>query len=186
MRHRKFTFKIGRTQAHRNALLANAACSLIMSGRIKTTVARAKQIRRRVEKMVTLGKRGTLHARRRAIAVLRQPDVVAHLFSDVAPGYEDRNGGYTRIIRLNPRIGDAADLCLLELVTEAVPEPKPKAAAPEPAAEAAETDAEAASSETAEPGETAEPEEAEEPEEEAAETSAPTEDEVGEDTDKPA
>ncbi len=116
MRHRKFTFKIGRTTSHRRAMLANAVCSLFMEERIKSTVTRAKQYRRLAEKMITLGKRGTLHARRRAIAVLRQPGVVAHLFSEVAPRYEARPGGYTRIIRLGNRLGDAAEMCLLELV----------------------------------------------------------------------
>ena len=118
MRHRKFTFKIGRTSAHRRAMLANAACSLLSESRIRTTVTRAKQVRRLAEKMITLGKRGTLHARRRAIAVLRQTGVVRHLFSDVAPRFEGRAGGYTRIVRLGPRIGDAAEMCILELVEE--------------------------------------------------------------------
>lgn len=118
MRHRKFTFKIGRTSSHRRALLANAVCSLIESQRIKTTVPRAKQIRRLAEKMITLGKRGTLHARRLAIAKLRQPAAVRHLFSDIAPRYENRHGGYTRIMRLGPRLGDAAELCFLEFVEE--------------------------------------------------------------------
>ena len=119
MRHRNLSFKIGRTQAHREALLSNAACSLIMSGRIRTTVTKAKQIRRRAEKMITLGKRGSLHDRRRAIAILHQVDVVGHLFREVAPRYEARQGGYTRIVRLVPRRGDAAEMCILELVGEA-------------------------------------------------------------------
>lgn len=116
MRHRKYTFKIGRTSAHRRSLLANAVCSLFQSGRIQTTVTKAKQIRRLAEKMITLGKRGTLHARRLAIAKLQQPGVVAALFSEIAPGYEKRPGGYTRIIRTRARIGDAAQMCILELV----------------------------------------------------------------------
>ena len=120
MRHRKFTFKIGRTAAHRRSLVANAVCSLFQSGRIKTTVAKAKQIRRVAEKMITLGKRGTLHARRQAIAKLRQPGLVAELFSEIAPRYEKRQGGYTRILRLGPRAGDGADMCLLELVEDTV------------------------------------------------------------------
>jgi large subunit ribosomal protein L17 len=120
MRHRKFTFKLGRTSAHRRAMMANAVCSLIREERIKTTIARAKQIRRLAEKMVTLGKRGTLHARRRAIAVLGQPRTVALLFSEVAPRFHDRDGGYTRITKLYPRRGDAAEMCLLEFVSEPV------------------------------------------------------------------
>ncbi len=120
MRHRKYTFKIGRTSAHRRALLGNAVCSLIQAGRIRTTVAKAKEVRRLAEKMITLGKKGTLHARRLAIAKLHQPAVVAELFSDVAPRYQERNGGYTRIIRLGNRIGDGAEMCILELVGEPV------------------------------------------------------------------
>jgi len=100
-------------------MLANAACSLITAERITTTVVRAKQIRRLAEKMITLGKRGTLHARRRAIALLRQRDAVAHLFREVAPRYAERNGGYTRIVRLGQRRGDAAEMCILELMPQA-------------------------------------------------------------------
>jgi len=124
MRHRKFTFKIGRTASHRRALLGNAVCSLIESERITTTVTRAKQIRRLAEKMITLGKRGSLHARRLAIARLRQPDAVARLFRDIAPRFENRDGGYTRIMKLGPRPGDAAELCILEFVEE-LPEAAP-------------------------------------------------------------
>ena len=122
MRHRKYTFKIGLTSSHRRSLLANAVCSLFKSGRIETTVTRAKQIRRLAEKTITLGKKGTLHARRLAIAKLRQPDVVGLLFSEIAPGYEKRCGGYTRIMRTGRRTGDAAEMCILELVEVDVPE----------------------------------------------------------------
>ncbi|OGV61511.1 MAG: 50S ribosomal protein L17 [Lentisphaerae bacterium RIFOXYB12_FULL_65_16] len=125
MRHRKFTFKIGRTASHRRALLQNAACSLIKEERIVTTVTKAKQIRRLAERMITLGKQGTLHARRRAIALLRQPDVVGHLFRDLAARYEGRNGGYTRIIRVGTRRGDAADMCILEFLPKAGQEAAP-------------------------------------------------------------
>lgn len=121
MRHRKFTFKIGKTSAHRRSLLANAVCSLFASGRIKTTVPKAKQIRRLAEKTITLGKKGTLHARRLAISRLRDPDTVAEVFSEIAPKYEGRNGGYTRILRLGNRIGDGAELCFLELVEADAP-----------------------------------------------------------------
>jgi large subunit ribosomal protein L17 len=116
MRHRKYTFKIGRTSEHRRALLANAVCSLFKAGRISTTVTKAKEIRRLAEKMITLAKRGTLHARRQAIATLRQPATVAELFSKIAPEHEDRQSGYTRILRLGQRLGDGADMCLLELI----------------------------------------------------------------------
>jgi large subunit ribosomal protein L17 len=116
MRHRKFTFKIGKSSAHRRSLLANAVNSLITHGRIETTVVRAKQIRRFAEKMVTLGKRGDLHAKRQASAFLRQPTIVMQLFAEVAPRYQDRQGGYTRILRLSERRGDAAEMCLLEWV----------------------------------------------------------------------
>jgi large subunit ribosomal protein L17 len=120
MRHRKHTFKVGRTASHRRALLANLAGSLILEGRILTSVTKAKEARRLVERMVTLGKRGTLSDRRRAIAILHQVSVVRKLFQEVAPRYATRQGGYTRIIRLVPRRGDACDMCVLELVTEQV------------------------------------------------------------------
>ncbi len=118
MRHRKYTFKIGRTSAHRRALLANAVCSLIEHGRISTTLVKAKEIRRVADKMVTLAKKGTLHARRLVIADLHQVDKVGKLFSEIAPKYKERQGGYTRIIKLGPRVGDAAEMCLLEFVED--------------------------------------------------------------------
>lgn len=116
MRHRKFTFKIGRSSAHIRSLLANAVCSLIEYRRITTTLVRAKRIRMLAEQMVTFGKDGTLHARRLAIAKLRQPAKVKILFDEIAPGFKNRNGGYTRIIKLGPRIGDAAEMAILEFV----------------------------------------------------------------------
>ncbi len=116
MRHRKHTFKIGRTSAHRRSLLANAVCSLIEHGRITTTLVKAKEIRRLAEKMVTLGKTGTLHTRRQAIAELQQVDKVGKLFSEIAPGFKERQGGYTRMMKLGPRIGDGAEMCILEFV----------------------------------------------------------------------
>ena len=118
MRHRKYTFKIGRTSAHRRSLLANAVCSLIEHGRISTTLVKAKEIRRVADKMVTLAKKGTLHARRLVIADLHQVDKVGKLFSEIAPKYKERQGGYTRIIKLGPRVGDAAEMCLLEFVED--------------------------------------------------------------------
>lgn len=116
MRHRKHTFKIGRTSAHRRSLLANAVCSLIEHGRITTTLVKAKEVRRLAEKMVTLGKTGTLHTRRQAIAELQQVDKVGKLFSEIAPGFKERQGGYTRMMKLGPRIGDNAEMCILEFV----------------------------------------------------------------------
>ena len=100
MRHQKKTLKLGRTAEHRKALLANQVCSLIEHQRIKTTLAKAKAVRPLAEKMVTLGKKGSLHARRTALAVLRQKDAVKKLFDDIAPRSADRNGGYTRIVKL--------------------------------------------------------------------------------------
>jgi large subunit ribosomal protein L17 len=116
MRHRKYTFKIGRTSEHRRSLLANAVCSLFKSGRITTTVQKAKEIRRLAEKMITLAKVGTLHARRQAISTLHQVGTVAELFSTIAPQHEDRTSGYTRIMRLGKRLGDAAEMCILEII----------------------------------------------------------------------
>ncbi len=116
MRHRKHTFKVGRTTSHRNAMLANAVCSLIQKNRIVTTLVKAKEIRREADKMVTFAKQGTLHARRIAIARLHQPDTVKTLFDVVAPQYKERNGGYTRIMKLGPRRGDAAEMAILEFV----------------------------------------------------------------------
>jgi len=124
MRHRKYSFKIGRTSAHRKALLANQASSLILTNEIRTTIVKAKETRRVAEKMVTLAKKGTLHCRRRAISKLRDKDAVRILFNDIAPKYMDRNGGYTRIIRLGRRLGDAAEMCILQWVEETLPTKK--------------------------------------------------------------
>lgn len=124
MRHRKHTFKIGRTGAHRRALLANMVCSLIQEGEIKTTITKAKEARRYADKAVTLGKKGDLHHRRLAIAKLRDTAAVRILFDDIAPRYAERPGGYTRIIRLGARRGDAAEMCLLQWVEETMPEAK--------------------------------------------------------------
>jgi large subunit ribosomal protein L17 len=116
MRHQKKTVKLGRTAEHRKALLANQVCSLIEHQRIKTTLAKAKAVRPLAEKMVTLGKKGSIHARRTALAVLRQKNAVKKLFDDIAPRSADRNGGYTRIIRLGVRKSDAAPVAFLEWV----------------------------------------------------------------------
>jgi large subunit ribosomal protein L17 len=116
MRHQKKTVKLGRTAEHRKALLANQVCSLIEHQRIKTTLAKAKAVRPLAEKMVTLGKQGSLHARRTALAVLRQKNAVKKLFDDIAPRSADRKGGYTRIIKLGVRKSDAAPVAFLEWV----------------------------------------------------------------------
>src|SRR5881392_2872388 len=116
MRHHRAGKKLGRDSAHRKALYANLAGSLIEHGRIKTTEAKAKAVKPFAEQMITLGKRGDLAARRQAIAELRSQDVVHVLFADVAPRFADRPGGYTRIVKLGPRNGDAAEMVYLELV----------------------------------------------------------------------
>ena len=116
MRHHRAGKKLGRDASHRKALYANLAGSLIEHGRIKTTEAKAKAVKPFAEQMITLGKRGDLHARRLALAELRSQDVVHVLFAEVAPRFADRPGGYTRIVKLGPRQGDAADMVFLELV----------------------------------------------------------------------
>lgn len=122
MRHRKRTFKLGRRPEHVRSMLANQVCSLIKEERIMTTVVKAKETKRLAEKMVTLGKKGTLEHRRRAIAILGHADAVhkgetvGKLFSEIADRYRERAGGYTRIIRLGTRRGDAAEMCYLEWV----------------------------------------------------------------------
>jgi len=116
VRHQRKGRKLGRDAAHRKALYANLTGALVTHGRIKTTLAKAREVRPVAERMVTLGKRGDLHARRQAIAFLRSKTVVHHLFADVAPRFETRPGGYTRIVKLGPRQGDAAEMAYLELV----------------------------------------------------------------------
>src|SRR5258708_31775019 len=114
MRHQKKTVKLGGTAEHRKALLANQVCSLIEHQRIRTTLAKAKAARPLAERMVTLGKKRSLHARRTAFAVLRQKDAVKKLFDEIAPRSADRNGGYTRIVKLGQRKSDAAPLAYFE------------------------------------------------------------------------
>jgi large subunit ribosomal protein L17 len=128
MRHQKKTLKLGRTAEHRKALLANQVCSLIEHERIKTTLAKAKAVRPLAEKMVTLGKNGSLHARRTALAVLRQKNAVKKLFDNIAPRSTNRNGGYTRIIKLGQRKSDSASIAFIEWVdaAQAVEEKEPQ------------------------------------------------------------
>ncbi|HEV8251165.1 MAG TPA: 50S ribosomal protein L17 [Gaiellaceae bacterium] len=116
MRHHRAGKKLGRDAAHRNALYANLAGALIQHGRVRTTVTKAKAVRPFAEQMISLGKRGDLHARRQALAELRNRDVVETLFDDVAPRFADRPGGYSRIVKIGPRLGDAAEMAYLELV----------------------------------------------------------------------
>lgn len=116
MRHRQNTTKLGRTSQHRDSMLANLVGSLIRHERVRTTVSRAKAARPVAEKLVTLGKKGSLHHRRLAIAALHETDLVHKLFAEIAPRFTDRTGGYTRILKLGHRVGDAAPLALLEWV----------------------------------------------------------------------
>ncbi len=120
MRHSRKVSKLQRTAAHRRSLVANLVCSLIEHGRIRTTLAKAKAIRPVAEKMVTLGKRGDLHARRQAVAFLRHKHVVKALFENVAPASADRQGGYTRITKLGQRASDSAPMAYIEWVDKAV------------------------------------------------------------------
>ena len=164
MRHQKQTVRLGRTAEHRKALLANQVCSLIEHQRIKTTLAKAKAVRPLAEKMVTLGKNGSLHARRNALATLRQKNAVRKLFEDIAQRSTERNGGYTRIIKLGRRKSDSAPMALIEWVdVAAVVEEKPAqekkakrkettSAAKQPAAKKEET-----ASASEQPAEAAEP-----------------------------
>ena len=142
MRHQKKTIKLGRTAAHRKALLANQVCSLIAHQRVKTTLAKAKAVRPLAEKMVTFGKNGSIHARRMALSMLRQKDAVKKLFDEIAPRSADRNGGYTRIVKLGHRKSDSASMAFIEwvdaaqVIEEKEPKEKPakkqKEAAPPP------------------------------------------------------
>ena len=173
MRHQKKTIKLGRTAEHRKALLANQVCSLIEHQRIKTTLAKAKAVRPLAERMVTLGKNGSIHARRTALATLRQKNAVKKLFNDIAPRSSERNGGYTRIVKLGQRKSDSAPMAFIEWVdmAEVVEEKaaeqkkaKKKEAEPKPKR----TESERVESEKEEPGAieehpAAEPTPAEEP-----------------------
>ncbi|HFB83344.1 MAG TPA: 50S ribosomal protein L17, partial [Thermodesulfatator sp.] len=120
MRHRKVSRRLGRTSSHRQAMLRNMVTSLFAHERIITTEAKAKELRRLADKMVSLAKKGTLHARRQALAVIRDKEVVKRLFSEIRERYVDRNGGYTRIIKYGFRRGDGAPLVVIELVTESL------------------------------------------------------------------
>ena len=108
--------KLGRPTDHRQAMLTGLVTYLLENGKIETTVTRAKEVRAMADRMITLGKENTLHSRRQALAYVTKEDVVKKLFDEIAPKYEDKNGGYTRIIKTGPRRGDAAEMCIIELV----------------------------------------------------------------------
>lgn len=130
MRHNKTGRRLGRNSSHRAAMMRNMVTSLLDHEKITTTTTRAKELRKIAEKMITLGKRGDLHARRQALQVIRDRKVVGKLFEMVAPRYKDRPGGYTRILKLGNRQGDNAPICQIELVEEEfTPRPKKAVAA---------------------------------------------------------
>ena len=135
MRHRVDTFKIGRSGSHRRAMLANMAASLFEHGKIETTLVKAKELRRFAEKLITIAKKNDLHRRRIAVSRLRDKTVTKKLFDEIAPGYAERIGGYTRILKLARRRGDAAEMCIIMLVEAGAPA---KAEAPKAEAEKAE------------------------------------------------
>jgi large subunit ribosomal protein L17 len=141
MRHLKRTAKLGRSPEHRNAMLANLVCSLIEHKRVTTTLAKAKAARPVAEKMVTLGKSGTIHDRRLAVARLHQENAAKILFKEIAPAFKERNGGYTRIIKMNQRQGDAATRAILEWVDYVSAASEPAEAAPAGETKPAETNA---------------------------------------------
>ena len=130
MRHRKNTVKLGRTSSQREALFASLVSNLILAKRVKTTLPKARAAKRMADKLVTVGKQGTLAARRRALSLLKQEQAVAELFAAVAPAMKDRAGGYTRVLKLGKRISDSSEMCILEWVDFV---PKAKAAKAEKA-----------------------------------------------------
>jgi large subunit ribosomal protein L17 len=175
MRHARTGKKLGRDSAHRKALYANLAGALIEHGRIKTTVTKAKAVKPIAEQMITLGRRGDLHARRQATAFLRSRDVVHRLFADVAPLFKDRPGGYTRIVKIGTRPGDSAEMAYLELVDEEYVATQREERTPEPVAAVEDADAEAPE---AEAGPDLEQPESEQPEAEQPEAEQPADEEA--------
>ena len=127
MRHRKSTVKLGRTSSQREALFASLVSNLILAKRIETTLPKARYAHRMADKMVTIGKKGTLAARRHALSILKKEDAVQKLFSEVAPAMKDRAGGYTRIVKLGKRMSDSSEMCYLEWVDYVPAAPKKKA-----------------------------------------------------------
>jgi large subunit ribosomal protein L17 len=175
VRHARAGKKLGRDSAHRKALYSNLAGALIEHGRIKTTVTKAKAVKPLAEQMITLGRRGDLHARRQATSILRSRDVVHKLFAEVAPLFKDRPGGYTRIVKIGPRPGDSAEMAYLELVDEEFVAKEREARTPEPVAE---TQPVAETRTAAEVPEELEEAAAEEPDEPAEAEDEPAEEEV--------
>jgi large subunit ribosomal protein L17 len=148
MRHRKKTAKLGRDHSHRKAMLANMVSSLLEHESISTTKAKARELRRRADNMITFAKRGDLHARRQVLRVIPNKVVVAKLFDELGPRYAERQGGYTRIVKTEARRGDGADMCIIELVDRpgatgsAAPANKRQAKEPAPAEQQPEGEAE--------------------------------------------
>jgi large subunit ribosomal protein L17 len=133
VRHGVSGRKLSRTTSHRSAMFRNMVTSLLQHERIYTTLPKAKELRRWGDWMITLGKRGDLHARRQALATIREKNTVHKLFEELAPRYQNRQGGYTRIVKVGFRRGDASPMCLIELVTDVKstpPKGRPKSAAP--------------------------------------------------------
>ncbi|MBI5237060.1 MAG: 50S ribosomal protein L17 [Deltaproteobacteria bacterium] len=130
MRHNRDEKRFDRTYSHLRAMFANMTNNLVMHGRIKTTLPKAKMLRKYAERMITLGKKGGLSSRRLAFAFMRSKEAVTKLFSDVAGRYGSRNGGYTRIMKLGSRPGDSAQMSIIELVESGAPEPAAKTKAP--------------------------------------------------------
>lgn len=135
MRHRKKGRQLGRNTKHRKALFRNLLTALFEHERIETTEAKAKELRGLTDKVISLGKEGTLHARRRALRVLQSKAMVSKLFSDVAARFHDRPGGYTRTIKTRRRPGDAAEMVAIELIERSATAPTPKPASPSPSPE---------------------------------------------------
>lgn len=131
MRHGKKVAKLGRTYDHRKAMMANIVASFFAHEAIETTEARAKELRREAEHVITFAKRGDLHARRQVLRLIPDKKVVAKIFGEIAPRYTNRQGGYTRIVKLGYRRGDAASVCLIELVDRPAAESRPATKAEE-------------------------------------------------------
>ena len=126
MRHRKAGIKLNRTSSHRNAMFRNMVTSLFKHDRIRTTDVKAKELRRWADNLITLAKRGDLHARRQALSIVREKSVVHKLFAEAEKKYGEVNGGYTRIVKLGRRAGDAAPISMIELITQEKTQPKKK------------------------------------------------------------
>jgi large subunit ribosomal protein L17 len=187
MRHARAGKKLGRDSAHRKALYSNLAGALIEHGRIRTPVTKAKAVKPLAEQMITLGRRGDLHARRQATSFLRSRDVVHKLFAEVAPLFKDRPGGYTRIVKIGPRAGDSAEMAYLELVDEEYVAKEREARTPEPVEPVSDTDLVSDTSDEAEeaPAEEAEVSAEDESEEPEASSDAGADDSADEGDDRP-